>query len=54
MTSAHAANDFLTELRRKIAEAERRMDRAESDGEWEACRQVVIGLRAKLPHVEGK
>lgn len=39
---------FALELRARIKRAEQRMDRAESDGEWEACRQVVVYLRALL------
>lgn len=39
---------FAAQLRRQIARMEQLADRAESDGEYEACRQVLIGLKAQL------
>lgn len=40
--------DFAAQLRRQIERMEQLADRAESDGEYEACRQVLIGLKAQL------
>ena len=40
--------DFAADLRRKIAQMEARADRSESDGEYEACRQVLIEMNARL------
>lgn len=39
---------FSTDLRARLSRAEARMDRSESDAEYEANRQVVIYLRALL------
>lgn len=44
--------DFAAQLRRHIARMEQLADRAESDGEYEACRQVLIGLKAQLERAD--
>jgi hypothetical protein len=43
-----ATSTFSTDLRARLSRAEARMDRSESDAEFEANRQIVIYLRALL------
>jgi hypothetical protein len=44
----------LADHRRELAKMEARADRAESDAEYEACRQVIIYLRAQIEDLQSK
>ena len=41
-------NPTLTELRRRLDRANARCDRAESDAEYNACRELAVKARADL------
>jgi hypothetical protein len=50
----HTAPRTLADLQRELSKMERRADLAESDGEYEACRQVIIHLRAQIEDIQHK
>lgn len=48
----HTVQKSLEQLRRELRQMEARSDRCETDGEYEACRQVIIFLRAEIERIE--
>jgi hypothetical protein len=48
----HTAHRTTADLKRELSKMERRADLAESDGEYEACRQIIICLRAEIERRE--
>lgn len=48
----HTAHRTLEDLKRELQKMDRRADLAESDAEYEACRQVIIYLRAEIERRE--
>ena len=50
----HTAHRTLQDHQRELAKMLARADRAESDAEYEACRQVIIYLRAQIEDLQNK
>jgi hypothetical protein len=48
----HTAQRTLQDHQRELQKMEARADRAESDAEYEACRQVIVYLRSEIERIQ--
>lgn len=48
----HTAHRTLQDHQRELSKMLARADRAESDAEYEACRQVIVYLRSEIERIQ--